>query len=165
MDTKASGSHSKGFGAHHFLNRGVQPLIDGDVKRWIETTYYLHGVGAAGLHGDAAVQRQAAGQVRTRPQDLRPQLDGSQDPHVGLRLCRDKASAGRRSAVTMQEVVDEAEDVGTNSPYERHSSAKQIEDDTTDYGTLAIQRDPLLSRGFIVYTVAYLNTAENSTAA
>ncbi|GMF13251.1 unnamed protein product [Phytophthora lilii] len=29
MDTKASGSYSKGFGAHDFLKRGVQPLIDG----------------------------------------------------------------------------------------------------------------------------------------
>lgn len=52
------------------------------------------------------------------------------------------------AAATMQKAVDEAGDVAINSPYESHTSSKEIhlqdqEDDTTKYGTLATARDPL----------------------
>ncbi|GMF26320.1 unnamed protein product [Phytophthora fragariaefolia] len=58
--------------------------------------------------------------------------------------------------VTMQDTVDESEESTTHSPYEKHSSDNALpsqsgthDQDTTikgvntDYGTLAIQRDPL----------------------
>jgi hypothetical protein len=57
----------------------------------------------------------------------------------------------RNREQTMPEIVDEAEDVAMSTPYEKHGSAKlqldgdghEGEKDTTDYGTLAMRRDPL----------------------
>ncbi|KAG7390183.1 hypothetical protein PHYPSEUDO_008637 [Phytophthora pseudosyringae] len=70
-------------------------------------------------------------------------LENSDDETAFKHAVREVIQQNREqsTAPTMQRIVDEGEDIAIKSPYEKHFSSIELQDDdTTEYGTLAMPR-------------------------